>query len=379
MARRTPVAVIDGTDTSGVGSYNLTHPAAANDRQNISDAYTLGILADSDTVAYKVSDDQTSGTSLDYEYGIGTLSSSGQVLSRDTILESSNGGIGGSKVSWTPGGERTVTIVIGNIVVADNNGSEFTSPATFATNLGLPRLGTGNTFTNNNTFRIDSFFLRTNTARAAITVGNEQATAAGELGRVIFQGHDNGGADTEYARVAGEIEDPTNGSEDGRLVLSCMSAGTVTGRLRLASDGTLTAQPSGGKYHAFSSGAKLLWGSTPDTGWTRVNETNRTIIQLARSSDTIGATGGTDDPFDGAWATAGHTLTVSQIPSHTHLVSEITDAVDKNGDGVTVGKGDNIGHDGSNDVLTSATGSGGSHSHNMAIPFFRVACWATKN
>lgn len=387
MARRTPVGVIDGSDSSGTGSYNLTHPAAPNDRQNVSDAYALGILADADTVAYKVSDDQTSGTSLDYEYGIGTLSSSGQVLSRDTILESSNGGIGGSKVNWTPGGERTVTIVVGDIVVADNNGSEF-DPATFATNLGLPRLAASNTFTSNQVVDRSSF-------PGLLDLGSDQALANDNIGGIRFFGHDDAGNNHFYAQILAHIGDPANGSERGYIKFRLTNTGSNQDLLQLDHDGTLKNPASGNKYDAFPSGQQLTSHTVPPAGWSRVNVAGERVVKLAESGDTVGATGGswTVSGLSGSTTVNNHTLTINEMPSHDHPSS--ADGSNRSylrRDGTTnllgLDGGSELREDYQSDGQVGAQGGGAGHNHTASTsvssngtwrPAYRISCIIEKD
>lgn len=57
---------------------------------------------------------------------------------------------------------------------------------------------------------------------------NSASPAASDvIGGVLFRGRDSGGATVDYARVWGEIIDPTDGSENGRLVLRVFNAAPV--------------------------------------------------------------------------------------------------------------------------------------------------------
>ena len=88
------------TVTTGTGSYTLG--SSLDKYQDFSDGFS-----DADVVAYSVSD------SDDFEVGIGTLSSSATVLSRDTILASSNSG---AAVSW-PAGTKEISCVMPAVVL----------------------------------------------------------------------------------------------------------------------------------------------------------------------------------------------------------------------------------------------------------------------
>lgn len=68
--------------------------------------------------------------------------------------------------------------------------------------------------------------------------------AADDLAKVMFQGKDSGGNDTEYAQIAARIDDPTDGSEDGRLQLQTVVAGSNGVRLQIGA----------GLFHALATG-----------------------------------------------------------------------------------------------------------------------------
>lgn len=124
----------------------------------------------------------------------------------------------------------------------------------------------------------------------------------------------------------------------------------------------------------FDSGTKMLFQQTAaPTGWTKDATHNNKALRVVTGSvssggsnsftdafnfdQTVsGTTGGTGVTITGS--TAGHTLTVSQIPSHTHTAS---------GKIVLVGNGGGFDWAGATGTAatrtTNATGGGGSHSH----------------
>jgi hypothetical protein len=58
---------------------------------------------------------------------------------------------------------------------------------------------------------------------------NSASPSAGDvLMDIIFSGADNGGNKTTYSSIVSAILDPTNGSEDARIILRTMLAGTLT-------------------------------------------------------------------------------------------------------------------------------------------------------
>lgn len=372
MAQKYLVRCKDASQTSGTGTLTLDNSTSAN-WQTPAQAVARTLLANGDTVRYTISD--TSDPVL-YEEGIGTIGSAGLTLTRDTVRQSSSGT---SKISWPSGGARDVVISWspGDTALVSNNGSEFTA-ATFATNLGLPRLAAANDFElNQNAITLHEFGnantgssaaaqVKTQSDVANLTIGSNSSTRTGTR---------FGSSISSRAEVLG-VGTPLNiGTTGSHSVLF----GTNSNLVAQMTTGGSFQDASGNKFDAFPSGTKFLFGATPPTGWTRVNETNRTIIQLARAADTIGATGGSDDPFDGAWSTVGHTLTEAQIPSHTHPPNPIdTGILHTNTGGASAIDGSGIAVFSSR-TATGSTGGGGSHSHNMATPFFRVACWATKD
>lgn len=53
------------------------------------------------------------------------------------------------------------------------------------------------------------------------------------IGEILFSGEDDGGNKTTYARINAEIEDETNGTEDGRLEFKVVSNGNLESRIEL--------------------------------------------------------------------------------------------------------------------------------------------------
>jgi len=135
-----------------------------------------------------------------------------------------------------------------------------------------------------------------------------------------------------------------------------------------------TSVSLGGSIDIIESGTKMLFQQTAaPTGWTKDSTHNNKALRVVtgtassggsnsfanafNSNQTVsGTTGGSGVTITGS--TAGHTLTVSQIPSHTHTAS---------GKIVLVGNGGGFDWAGATGTAatrtTNATGGGGSHSH----------------
>lgn len=78
------------------------------------------------------------------------------------------------------------------------------------------------------------------------TYRNSASPVATDLiGEVAFNGNDDGGNKTLYADIVGRIEDPTNASEDGRLIFRTAVAGVITNQFNLTT-GAWAATATGG-------------------------------------------------------------------------------------------------------------------------------------
>lgn len=362
MARRERALTKDTTQTAGTGTYTLDNATAAG-YQTVAQAVARGLAANGDEVIYRVSD---AADPVLYEVGRGVIGSAGLTVTRAAILERDDGTL--SPKSWPSGGARNfvVTFWPAELLKGANNLSDVASANTAADNIGAARKNASNTFTGDQTIARAATF-------ATLKLDSDRSGVGQAVGNLDYVGHDSGGADTIYARVIGNILDPTDGSEDGELEFRCVTGGSVNTKVFSASGAGGVKDASGNRFVAFPTGGtvKMLFSSAPPTGWTRVNETNQAIIRLATAADTPNASGGSDSFFDGVWSTAGHTLAESQIPAHTHPVT-----VASGTGGSSVG----LKSDGSSLNPASATGStggGGSHSHNMTTPYYRIACWAT--
>jgi len=124
---------------------------------------------------------------------------------------------------------------------------------------------------------------------------------------------------------------------------------------------------------AFASGTKMLFQqSTAPTGWTKDTTHDDKALRVVTGTAGSGGTnafstldataaGTVNSSISGS--TAGHTLTISQIPSHTH--SQRTDRVQEGFDNGTsyAGYSPSAGNHSPTTWNIGYTGGGGSHSH----------------
>jgi hypothetical protein len=126
----------------------------------------------------------------------------------------------------------------------------------------------------------------------------------------------------------------------------------------------------------FASGTALLFPqAAPPSGWTIDATINDRVLTVSNSSG-----GGTGGSWTISGLTVGNTtLTLAQIPAHTHTYTATKDG------NRTVANGGNTANDGTNTGTASGSaGSGGSHTHTMAAdgawrPLYYNVIRATKN
>lgn len=359
MAFKTPVATVDTTGTSGTSTYTLNAATPADGKQNLQQAVTKGVVSNGDVIYYLAIDITTKGPTLLYERGKGTVGNGGLTVTRDEIFENHLGTT--SAFSWSAGGTRAFIVNAGDFVNAENNGTEFNA-ATFATNLGLPRLAAANVFTEAQAIQ------KSGSAAVALNLDSTQAGSTGN-GLILRQRLKNdAGSTVDAVRYRASFPTITAGSEASSLEISTMVAGVLAVRAQIV--GGVFRDGSGNKYDAFPAGQVLLSESVPP-GWTRGDVTGGRLIKLATSADTLGAQGGSDDFFDGALATQGHTLQITEVPAHTHPVNY-------NAQDIPVGTGasthqlwdSSFGTSGTKP--TDSTGGGGPHAHLITTPNYRV-------
>lgn len=115
---------------------------------------------------------------------------------------------------------------------------------------------------------------------------------------------------------------------------------------------------------SFPAGTKMVFHQTvAPTGWTKLTNSQYNDAALRMTTGTV-ATGGADNftaTFGAGKSTAGHTLTIGQMPSHNHPLSHPMTPGSFEGGG---GSADDYNNSGSS-VSIGNTGGGGSHAHDL--------------
>lgn len=110
------------------------------------------------------------------------------------------------------------------------------------------------------------------------------------------------------------------------------------------------------------SGTKQIFvQSAAPTGWTKDTTHNNKAMRVVSGSVSSGGNDAFTTTFGSGKTTASHTLTISEMPAHTHSEGTIG-AVAANSKGNFAGNVVTSGGAGT----TGSTGGGGSHSHNLS-------------
>ncbi len=114
---------------------------------------------------------------------------------------------------------------------------------------------------------------------------------------------------------------------------------------------------------SFASGTvAIFYQASAPNGWTKLTdaEFNQSVIRLTHATGG-GTSGGSDNftaTFGGAKTTAGHTLTIAEMPAHNHSYNHLKTSVI----GAATGAAHPVTTGSSN---TGSTGGGGSHDHDL--------------
>lgn len=357
MALRNPPLVKVASATSGSGTYTYTEAAQAGYR-TFTDAVADGDFANGDTCYLMVMDTGALGSARLFEWGLYTVNTVALTITRTGVIQSSDGVA--ISASWGAGVRDIFVVTIAQV---------------------LAFLGVANVFTATQTIR--GAELRVDLAagdeylRLSRNIGGAAGSLAGFSAKTakeplfldcLWSGAGSAAGETYTQFRVGDSVAPTNGPKIRE-----------TGEL----------QTGGGvPYEAFPSGTELLFGTAPPTGWTRVNETEDFLPRLAKSADTVGATGGSwtlSGLTSSGGVTGNHTLTESEIPSHAHGFSDPVVTTQVVGiAGILIPSSSSRNNSAS---TTGAAGGGGAHAHTLPAiasdgtwrPRFRVLARATKN
>lgn len=168
--------------------------------------------------------------------------------------------------SGNPIAAQDVTIGVLSLPVSIADGGTGASNAAAArAALAAAGLADNNQFTGNNSFR-GAFAIESTDAGAGegpiATLDRLSATPAANdaIGAVALRGRDSGGTLLTYAKLAGEIIDPTDASEDGRLLLQTAIASTLATRAYVG-DGVVVGNPTGADKGAGTINAQAIYAN----------------------------------------------------------------------------------------------------------------------
>jgi hypothetical protein len=202
--------VKETTTTTGTGTVTLAGAVTGFD--------AFSEIGNSNTTYYVIAHQSAD----EWEVGIGTYTSSGTTLSRDTVLSSSNSG---SATNFSSGTKDVFCgYPAGKAVNKDANDD-----------VTLETLSITNTTTN------DSLALTTtedsSTAAPVISLKrNSSSPADGDyIGQIKFKGENDADQEVVYAKITGKTSDVTDTTEDGLIEFALRKAGSNNIGARLTS------------------------------------------------------------------------------------------------------------------------------------------------
>ena len=184
-----------------------------------------------------------------------------------------------------------------------------------------------------------------------------------QLGYINFIGDDSGGNATSYAQMYAVVTDVTDTEEDSEFYINTVKAGSAANNLIVRNDSVaFKVNNTVTNNQGFAENtAMLFYQSSAPTGWTKSTANNNKALRVVSGS---GGSAGGSVAFTTAFASqsasgtvGSHTLTASQIPTHTH---HVRGSVAASG-GAVYGAGNSSGTS-----TGGMTGSpGGSHNHSF--------------
>lgn len=332
MAIRFPARVKAKTSTTGTGTYTVNEATPSAGYRTFTQAVTDGDLANGDQVPYlAINTTVTNGPKL-LEIGLGTWNNTAKTLTRDTVYQPN-----GAAVSW---GASTQ-----DILVIDN-------PAMFL-------LLAGGTLTGTLKILLSGAIISPN-ASTGIVIQRSATTGTVAYGSIV-----SGTAAVAGLNLGDTANELAGGVHYDNNTDTLYLRTAATNGPRVDSSGVLR-NSAGTAYLTSAAGASVPAGSVTDwyqaaapSGWTRVTTVNDRVPIIV-SAGSPGTTNATTWDIIGLTADA-HTLTESEIPSHTHNISYgLAQAVDGGTPGVdTIGAG-------SNTATSASSGGGDPHSHGVS-------------
>jgi hypothetical protein len=152
--------------------------------------------------------------------------------------------IGGTTASTVRGTTITATTAFsgplnGTVGATTPSTGDFTTLSASSTLAvgGVPV--SGYSFTSRSTALSNAYFIDTDAGTNGMNItfykNSASPAASDDIANLRFYGNDSTAVLTEYVRLAATIADPTNGSEDGTLVLNTIKAGALSERVRYSS------------------------------------------------------------------------------------------------------------------------------------------------
>lgn len=333
MALRFPILVKARSTTTGTGTLNIDESVATVGYRTFTRAVTDLDLADGDQVAFVTRDTTvTNGPKL-AELAVGTWNNTAKTLTRDTIYQP-----GATPVSWGAGTR--------DVVVVDN-------PIIFL-------LLAGGTMTGILKILLSGTII----APAAETslVVQRSSTTSTDCGVSVIAGT-SGKSRVNLGDTADEKAIAIIGDNN---INSIIFRTNGVDRQVIDSSGVLKVTVSGNSYDAFAGGGVIKWPfytAAAPALWTKDSTNNDKALRVV--SGTGGGSGGSRVLSS---ATVGGTsISIAQMPSHTHFMDQINGAQS----GINSGVARN--YTGTAPTYeTSQTGGGDPHDHALALAYIDV-------
>ncbi len=294
MAFKLGSGIAETTTTTGTGTITLGGAVSGY----LAFSTAVGV---SDTTLYRI--DNGAGT---WEVGVGTRATT-TTISRDTILKTSAGGT--SAINFGSGTKTISCVMPGEVAAAINKTNEWTAPQNF--NDQQLRLNSAkdtylvgglSSGTEVADLYVDGEFVARFTADGLRILSDDAGASSGPVlaldrnsaspadddvvGSLEWRGRDDGGTSTTYGRILGEIVDVTDGTEDGRLKLGVMTAGTMTNLLTLEPGTLYTPSASTALIGKSASNISTAGHELNGAGWVQHTRSGNVVMALNRTSST---------------------------------------------------------------------------------------------